>query len=90
MEVFRNQSSTPPKVPRIIDDQSGANGGGLVFLPSGTIYAKNLQIPYSVTLRGQGVDATTLKLLMVQIHLFYRLAPMLKIKHGLTSVGLKI
>ena len=56
----------------VIDDQSvgiqsalnqaGANGGGLVFLPSGTIYAKNLQIPYSVTLRGQGVDATTLKL----------------------------
>ncbi len=43
-------------------DQAGANGGGLVFLPSGTIYAKNLEIPYSVTLMGQGVDATTLKL----------------------------
>lgn len=43
-------------------EQAKVNGGGLVFLPSGTIYAKNLEIPYSVTLMGQGVDATTLKL----------------------------
>ena len=85
----------------VIDDQSvgiqsalnqaGANGGGLVFLPSNDLRQKNLQIPYSVTLRGQG-DDTTLKLPDGANTLFYRLAPMLKIKHGLTytSGSLKI
>jgi len=43
-------------------DQAQTNGGGLVVLPAGTIYAKNLRLPYSVTLVGQGVDATILKL----------------------------
>ena len=43
-------------------DQAGKNGGGRVVLPAGTIYAKGLSLPSKVTLSGQGIAATVLKL----------------------------
>jgi len=43
-------------------DQARENGGDRVVLPPGTIYAKGLALPGKVTLSGQGVGATVLKL----------------------------
>ena len=43
-------------------DQAQETGGGRVLLPAGTIYAKGLALPPKVTLSGQGIGATILKL----------------------------
>ena len=43
-------------------DQAQKNGGDRVVLPPGTIHAKGLALPGKVTLAGQGIGATVLKL----------------------------
>lgn len=43
-------------------DQARKNGGDTVVLPSGTIYAQGLALAGKVTLAGQGIGATVLKL----------------------------